>query len=304
VRPLDAAVVGGGPAGLSAAIWLGRHRRRTVLVDAGEHRNRWVEHAHGYLGRDPLDPRTLVDRARQDLSRYDTVRVHRGRALSTLRDDGDGDGPLFTLRTDAEELTARRLVLATGVVDAFPDVRNFFDHYGVDVFHCPVCDGFETRGKPVVVFGWAEHVVGFALGLLEWASQVTVVTDGNRLEADAPDRRRLCAAGVTVVEDEALELCGPRGALRAVRLRGGAELICQAAFFAIAHRPVADLAGALGCALTEEGYVQVDDTARTSVEGVYAAGDLTPGVQLIQVAAAKGTIAGVACARSLAGLAG
>jgi thioredoxin reductase len=299
VRPLDAAIVGGGPAGLSAAIWLGRHRRRTVLVDAGEHRNRWVEHAHGYLGRDPLDPRTLVDRARQDLSRYDTVRVHRGRALSTLRDDGDGDGPLFTLRTDAEELTARRLVLATGVVDAFPDVAGFFEHYGAGVFHCPVCDGFEARDKQIVVFGWGEHVPGFALGLLHWASAVTVVTDGRELQADARRRRRLVDAGVQVIQDDAVELCGPRGALRAVRLRSGGELQCELAFFAIAHDPVTEFARHLGCATTAEGYVDVDDEACTCVPGVYAAGDITPGIQLIQVAAAKGTIAGVACARSL-----
>jgi thioredoxin reductase len=299
VRPLDAAIVGGGPAGLSAAIWLGRHRRRTVLVDAGEHRNRWVEHAHGYLGRDPLDPRTLVDRARQDLSRYDTVRVHRGRALSTLRDDGDGDGPLFTLRTDAEELTARRLVLATGVVDAFPDVAGFFEHYGAGVFHCPVCDGFEARDKQIVVFGWGEHVPGFALGLLHWASAVTVVTDGRELQADARRRRRLVDAGVQVIQDDAVELCGPRGALRAVRLRSGGELQCDLAFFAIAHDPVTEFARHLGCATTAEGYVDVDDEACTCVPGVYAAGDITPGIQLIQVAAAKGTIAGVACARSL-----
>lgn len=296
-----AAIVGGGPAGLSAALWLGRHRRSAVLLDAGEHRNRWVDHAHGYLGRDTLEPRALLDRARDDLRGYDTVRTITGRATGAERDPAQPDAdPRFTLHTDDGPIQARRLVLATGVVDAFPEVANFFEHYGADVFHCPVCDGFEARDRHVVAFGWGEHVPGFALSLLNWARRVTVVTDGHRLEADGRRRHRLEQAGVEVVEDEALELCGTRGSLRAVRLRSGIELRCELAFFAIAHRPVSDLAAALGCAVTEEGYVAVDEHACTTVPGVYAAGDLTPGIQLIQVAAAKGTVAGIACARSLA----
>jgi thioredoxin reductase len=297
-----AAIIGGGPAGLSAAIWMGRHRQSAVLVDAGEHRNRWVDQAHGYLGRDPLDPRALIEHGRRDLARYDTISLVRGRATAVERVDpapDDDDGLRFAVRTDRGDLTARRVILATGVVDAFPDVAGFFEHYGAGVFHCPVCDGFEARDKQIVVFGWGEHVPGFALGLLHWASAVTVVTDGRELQADARRRRRLVDAGVQVIQDDAVELCGPRGALRAVRLRSGGELQCDLAFFAIAHDPVTEFARHLGCATTAEGYVDVDDEACTCVPGVYAAGDITPGIQLIQVAAAKGTIAGVACARSL-----
>jgi thioredoxin reductase len=294
-----AAIIGGGPAGLSAAMWMGRHRCSAVLIDAGEHRNRWVEQAHGYLGRDPLDPRRLIERARRDLAEYDTIDVVHARAHEVRRIGDDPDDLRFEIHTDGGVYTTRRIVLATGVVDDFPDVQGFFEHYGADVFHCPVCDGYEARDKHIVVFGWGEHIPGFALGLLTWASGVTVVTDGNELHADATRRQRLVDAGVTVIEDQAVELCGSRGALRAVRLRSGTELHCELAFFSIAHRPVSDFATRLGCATTPEGYVDVDNEACTCVPGVYAAGDLTPGVQLIQVAAAKGTIAGVACARSL-----
>lgn len=297
-----AAILGGGPAGLSAATWMGRHRQSAVLVDAGEHRNRWVDHAHGYLGRDPLDPRALIERATRDLANYDTISVRRGRATQVEQrdDDADEDPLRFVVRTDrGDEITARRLILATGVVDAFPEVENFFEHYGAGVFHCPVCDGFEARDKHIVVFGWGEHVPGFALGLLHWASGVTLVTDGRELRADARRRRRLVEAGVTIMTDEAQALCGIRGNLQGVRLRSGIELHCELAFFAIAHHPVTQFARDLGCQTTPEGYVDVDNEACTCVPGVYAAGDVTPGIQLIQVAAAKGTIAGVACARSL-----
>jgi thioredoxin reductase len=298
-----AAIIGGGPAGLSAATWMGRHRQSAVLIDAGEHRNRWVDHAHGYLGRDPLDPRALIDHATRDLANYDTISVLRARATAVTRHDDpdDTDDPLrFTVTTDTgDTITTRRIILATGVVDAFPEVENFFEHYGADVFHCPVCDGFEARGKHIVVFGWNEHVAGFALSLLHWAGGVTLVTDGRELQADHRRRQRLIDAGVNIIQDEAQALCGTRGHLECVRLRSGVELHCELAFFSIAHHPVTQFARDLGCATTPEGYVDVDNEACTCVPGVYAAGDLTPGIQLIQVAAAKGTIAGVACSRSL-----
>lgn len=293
----DAIVVGGGPAGLSAAGWLGRYRRRVVVLDGGEHRNRWVEHSHGYLSRDGADPKELLRLAREQVAAYPTVELRSGRASSARRSD---DGT-FVVDSAAGPLQARRIVLATGVRDAFPEVERFFDHYGADVFHCPTCDGYEAQGCEVVAFGWSSDVAGFALTLLEWAASVTVVTDGSRFEGDETCRQALERHAVDVLEDDAVELLGARGDLRGVRLRGGAVLPCQLAFFSIAHHPRTDLAVEIGCALTEEGCVEVDREGLTTVAGVYAAGDVTPGMQLVQVAAAKGAVAGVACALSLQG---
>ncbi|MDQ3757561.1 MAG: NAD(P)/FAD-dependent oxidoreductase [Actinomycetota bacterium] len=295
---LDAVVVGGGPGGLSAATWLARYRKQVVVLDSGEHRNRWVEAAHGYLGSDPVSPQQLLAAARDDLAAYPEAELRRGRAV-TARREADGT---FTLGLEGgAELFARRLVLATGVRDVFPEVDGFFDHYGRSVFHCPTCDGYEARDRTVVAFGWSEHVVGFALTLLGWARTVTVVTDGRRFQGDRHDRERLAAQGVRVLEGDAVALLGEPGALRGVRLRDGEELACDLAFFSIAHRPAADLDVQLGCRRTEENCIAVDEQGATSVPGVYAAGDVTPGLQLVQVAAAKGTVAGVACARSLRG---
>lgn len=293
----DAVVVGGGPAGLSAAGWLGRYRRRVAVLDGGEHRNRWVDHSHGYLSRDDADPRELLRLARDQVGAYPTVELRSGRASSARR----ADEGTFVIESEAGALEARRVVLATGVLDAFPEVERFFEHYGADVFHCPTCDGYEAEGCEVVAFGWSSQVAGFALTLLEWAAKVTVVTDGSRFEGDETCRRALERHSVDVLEDDAVELLGTRHDLRGVRLEGGSVLPCQLAFFSIAHHPRTDLAVELGCRLTEEGCVEVDHEGLTSVPGVYAAGDLTPGLQLVQVAAAKGTVAGVACALSLQG---
>jgi len=294
-------VVGGGPAGLSAATWLARHRRRVVLVHSDERRNRWVERTHGYLGLDPVDPVELIDRAARSLLAYPTAEMAQARVVvAGRRPDGT-----FALTTDAgDELTASRLVLATGVEDRFPDVEGFFEHYGADVFHCPTCDGYEARDRRAVAFGWSEHVAGFALELLDWAASVTVVTDGSRFEGDAACEAALLQHNVEVLEDDAVALVGRRGALAGVRLRGGRTVPCELAFFSIAHRPRTELAVLLGCTLTAKGCVMVDGDHQTSVPGVYAAGDVCPGAQLVQVAAAHGAVAGVQCALSLRGAPG
>lgn len=293
----DAVVVGGGPAGSSAALWLARYRRSVLVVDSGEHRNRWVEQAHGYLGSDPMDPSHFLDIAHEELGRYPEVELRSGRADAARRED---DGT-FTVEIDGELLSTKRVVLATGVRDVFPEVDHFFEHYGASVFHCPTCDGYEARGRAVVAFGWSEQVVGFALTLLGWAGSVTVVTDGRRFEGDDRHREQLAAQGVRLLEDDALELLGSRGDLRGVRMRSGDVLPCRLAFFTIAHEPASDLDLQLGCAREGDGCTVVDEHGATTVPGVYAAGDMTPGLQLVQVAAAKGTVAGVACAQSLRG---
>ena len=293
----DAIVVGGGPAGISAAGWLARYRRKVLLLDGGEHRNRWTRQVHGYLGRDPTSPQQLLEGARAGLLPYPTSEIREATATGAAR-ARTGD---FVVETEEGPVRGLRLVLCTGVADEFPEVEGFFEHYGASVFHCPTCDGYEAQGCHVVALGWSADVAGFALNLLDWAEAVTVVTNGPPFQGEEVHREALARHGVPVVEDEATELVGGRGDLRAVRLKGGQTIGCQLAFFSIAHHPKTELARQLGCEVTEEGYVAVDLEGATSVKGVYAAGDLTPGLQLVQVAAAKGAAAGVACALSLRG---
>lgn len=294
----DAVVVGGGPAGLSAATWLARYRRRVVVIDSNEYRNAWVDKAHGYLGADPMDPTAFREQARHDLARYPEAVVREG---ARVCDIANAAGEFVVDLDDGSRVRALRVVLATGVRDAFPEIEGFFDHYGADVFHCPTCDGYELAGKDVVAIGWNEHLAGFSLNLLDWARSVTIVTEGLRFQGDEQTREALARHGVRLLEEDAVAFVGERGALRAVRLNSGEEIGCQAAAFSIAHHARNDLAQQLGCELAEAGCVKVDDSCETTVPGVYAAGDLTPGVQLVQIAAAKGAVAGIACAQSLRG---
>ena len=292
---VDAAVVGGGPAGLAAAAWLARYRRSVVVLDSEDYRAGAVDRSHGYLGRDPQVPRELSADGRAEVCAYPTAELRPGVRVEHVarRDDG-------MLEVGAD-LLCHRLVLACGVTDTFPDVEGFAEHYGASVFHCPACDGYEARDRDVVALGWDARLVGFAATLLTWARSVTVVTNGQRFEGDDACRATMVSDGTQLVEQTAVRLVGGRSSLQGLELDSGRVLPATLVFFSVAHSPNAQLARTLGCRLDDEGFVAVDDEGQTSVPGVYAAGDLTPGLQLVQVAAASGTVAGVAAAQSLFG---
>jgi thioredoxin reductase len=292
---VDAVVIGGGPAGLAAALWLGRYRRSVVVMDSGDYRSAKVEASHGYLGRDPQRPLDLLEDARREVLAYPTASIERASVRDVTAEKG---------RFRVGEHLAHRLVLATGVKDAFPDVAGFEEHYGASVFHCPACDGYEARDQDVVVLGWDARLVGFSATLLNWARSVTVVTAGHRFTGDETERGQLSELGIELVEDTAVSFTGTRHDLRSVCLGSGRELPTSLVFFSVAHQPRTALALGLGCELDDDGYVVINECGETSVKGVYAAGDLVPGLQLVQVAAATGVVAGVAAAQSLFGTPG
>lgn len=290
---VDVAVIGGGPAGLAAALWAARYRRSVVVIDSQDYRSAATEWSHGYLGADPQRPSELLARGREEVLAYPTA------AIVTDQVSGIevGADQLF----EVAGYRAHRIVLATGVTDEFPPVDGFHEHYGSSVFHCSACDGYEARDRDVVALGWNRHLVGFAATLLNWARSVRVVTAGRSFEGDDSCRQELADLGIELLEDEAAGLVGTRGDLRCVRLGSGRELPASLVFFSVAHHPRTELAVSLGCELDDDGYVAIDDCGRTSVPGVFAAGDVAPGLQLVQVAAAQGVVAGVAAAQSFHG---
>ena len=291
---VDVVVVGGGPSGLAAASWIGRYRRSVVVLDSQEYRSTAVERSHGYLGRDPQKPTELLERGRTEVLAYPTVQIRQRSASSLVRRD---DG-LFEVDDD---LLAHRLVLACGVQDVLPEVEGFDEHYGASAFHCPSCDGYEARDRHVVALGWDPHLVGFAATLKNWAASVSVVTNGVRFQGDEACRLELASQEIDLHERDAVRFLGTRGDLTGVELDNGEVLPAAMVLFSLAHEPRVELATSLGCELDDEGYVAVNDKGLTSVPGVYAAGDLTPGLQLVSVAAASGVVAGVACAHSMFG---
>jgi len=294
----DCVVGGGGPAGLAAATWLARYRRDVVVVDSRDYRAKNVERSHGYLARDPQTPVELLQTAREQLLAYRTVSYLTTTVESAERVD---DGSFLLQLVDGSELSTLRVVLATGVVDACPDLEGFAEHYGASAFHCPACDGHEAENRDVVAYGWDERLVGFAASLLNWARSVTVLTSGRRFDGDEACRLVLRRHDIELVETPAVRLLGERSRLDGVELADGRVIPASLFFFSVAHSPRVELARALGCRIDDDGYVQIDEHGETSVPGVFAAGDVVPGLQLVQVAAAQGVVAGVAAALSLQG---
>ena len=297
VTEVDALIVGAGPAGLSAALWLGRYRRTALVLDSGEHRNAPTQRIHGYLGLDDVSPAGFDARSHRQLSSYETVSVRPGRCAHLAGPAGHFTATL----DDGSTVRAGRVIACTGVADVLPQLRNFHEHYGRSAFHCPACDGYEARGLDVVALGWDERLAGFAGMLLTWARTVTVVTDGFTFAGDEAARTAMALHGIEVVEQSATEFCGDPGNLQGLHLANGRTIPAQMAFFSYGHTPRTDLFRGLGCAIDDDGYIVVDRDGLTTVEGVYAAGDVTAGYQLVQRAAASGTVAGVSAALSLMG---
>jgi thioredoxin reductase len=235
--------------------------------------------------------------AREEATTYDAVSLERGEVTALAAAGSD-----FDVTIGDRQVLAHRLVLATGVVDVHPEIPGFDDLYGRAVFHCSCCDGFEARDKEVIAIGWGEHTAGYAIDLLEWGGRVTLVTNGETFEGDEACRVALDRNDIEIVEEKVVELQREGDAMTAARLESGSIIPGTMAFFSIAHRPRVALAQELGCDIDDQGYIVVDDHGRTSVEGVYAVGDVTPGEQLVQVAAAAGAVAGIACAMSLRGI--
>lgn len=278
----DCVVVGGGAAGLSAALVLGRATRATLVIDAGRPSNAVAHGIGGLLGHDGRPPADLYAVGRAELETYPDVQVRSGSVLDVDR------GDVFTVRlADGTAVTTRRLLLATGMDYRLPAIPGLTEHWGAEVFHCPFCHGWEVRGAPLGVLARGPRAVHSGLMLRGWSDDIVVLTDGEDGLGD-DDTALLQAAGVTV---DRRRVTAVRDAQRglAVVFADGAELSRAGVMVAVEVAQRSPLADQLGVRfndanpLSAEG-VWVDDLGRTSVPGVFAAGDVT--VQLPQVAAA------------------
>jgi len=293
----DVVIVGGGPAGLSAALTLGRCRRKVLVVDAGEPRNRFSRHMHAYLSRDGMNPKEFLAECRRQLETYTTVELVTGRAVDACK---TGDGRFVTVLEDGSRYLSRKLLLATGVVDELPTIDGVNELYGTSVHHCPYCDGYEWRDKRIVVYGKGEKGFGAVQELTAWSRELVLCTDG-KSTLDEGKRRYLNDMRITIREEEVSRLVGNNGLLERLEFENGDSLPCDALFFVTDKHQSSNLAVKLGCTLTDQGCVWTGDFEATHVEGLYCAGDASKNAQLVIVAASEGTQAAVSINRSLTG---
>jgi thioredoxin reductase len=284
---LDVIIVGGGPAGLSAALLLGRARRRTVICDAGTPRNRTSHALHGYLSRDGVPPAELLRMGRDEIRRYD-IEWRSERVTSVCR---GGDG--FEVQLEGgDRLHARKLLIATGVSDQLPAIEGFEACYGRSIHHCPYCDGWEWRDAPLAVLGNGKSGAALALALLTWSPDVQLFTNGPA-RLPTPVRQQLLTQGVAVHDRRVTGLQHADGRLTAVHLQNGDAVPRSALFFTTGQHQQESFASQLGCEFTRKGTVKTDRYGQTCVPGLFVVGDASFDVQFVVVAAAEGAKAAV-----------
>jgi thioredoxin reductase len=292
--PYDCIVVGGGPAGLSGALVLGRCRRTVLLCDVGEPRNAAAAGLHNYLTRDGIRPPEFLQLAREEVRRYLTVEFRRTKVVAAERTPSG-----FTVVcADGSRHNSRKLLLATGVVDELPDLEGLEELYGTSVHHCPYCDGWEWRDQPLAVYGRGEDGRALALGLTVWSRDLVLCTDGSH-ELPEEALEELSGAGVAIREERVLRLEGREGQLERIVFEQGRPLSRRALFVCAGQHQRSDLARKLGCRFTSKGAVDTGSCEATDVPGLYVAGDSSKEAQFVVVAAAEGAAAGMAINKAL-----
>lgn len=284
----DVIIIGGGPAGLSAALVLGRCRRRVLVCDNRKPRNAASDELHAFITREGTYPLDLLRMAREELHPYDVE------LLEETVDDIEvlERGFRITL-ADGGSYSARMVLLATGVRDEIPEIEGIGELYGRSVHHCPYCDGWEERDKRIAIYGRGRHGVGLALSLKTWSDDVALCTDGDT-KLTPRERRALARNGIALREEQIARLEGRNGRLERIIFLSGDPLDRDALFFSTGQYQSSDFAKRLECKFTKRGAIWTDPRECTSIPGLYVAGDASRNTQLVIIAAAEGAKAAVA----------
>jgi thioredoxin reductase len=291
-------IIGGGPAGLSAALILGRARRKTIVIDAGEPRNQAAHSINGFLGHESIPPERLRELGRQQINRYGVTFV-RGCVTSAEHARQTQFPTAFRVCTgDGCQIVGRKLLFATGMRDELPAFPGIRECYGLTIHHCPYCDGYEHRDQHILVYGNDRaKAVGLALNLRNWTERVTVLANGPSLASQ--DVSRLQRAGINHVAAPIVRFLHEGQNLRAVELQGGKTVEAEALFFAGPQRSSCELPGQLGVECEEPFSGRTNRKQKTNIPGVFLAGDADGDVEFAIVAAAEGATAAVAMNREL-----
>ena len=281
----DAIIIGGGPAGLSAALVLARCRRSVLLCDSGQQRNLSSNAMHGYLTRDGVAPAEFLKIAYDEIGKYG-VEVRRC-VVKAGRKAGDG---FEVVLEDDSRCLARKLLVATGVTDHLPPIPNIRQFYGKSVHHCPYCDGWEHRDQRIAVYS---KKPGLAFALKTWTRDVVLLSDGPA-RLTRSDRERLERFGIPLFRKKIARIEGVEGNLRSIVLDDGETVRCDAMFFSTGQHQACGLVRDLGCILNNKGTVDTDTLGMSQVPGLYVAGDASRDVQMVIVAAAEGAKAAFA----------
>ncbi|MDI9867515.1 NAD(P)/FAD-dependent oxidoreductase [Flectobacillus sp. DC10W] len=286
VNQYDAIIIGGSYSGLSSAMTLGRSLRKVMVLDNGKPCNRYTPHSHNFITQDGVVPYEISQKAKAQVLAYPTVSFREAKVLAVLKTE---EG--FEVKTSDDSFFAKKIILATGIKDIFPDIKAFEDCWGKSILHCPYCHGYEVRSQQIAVIGNGDIGYDFAKLIYQWSNNISLLTDGtSTLSKEQADK--LTSMGIRIVENKIEEFLHTDGQIESIKLSENLELFVDAVFARVPFKQSTNFAENLGCNFLPSGYVQVDEMQRTSVQGVYAVGDSTSMMRSVSVAVATGTKAG------------
>ncbi|MYL36883.1 NAD(P)/FAD-dependent oxidoreductase [Halobacillus litoralis] len=286
---LDCAIIGGGPAGLNAALVLGRARRKVVLIDSSSPRNAVTHESHGFITRDGVKPGDFRDSAHEDIRKYPSVLFNNTKVSHVEQDHNHH----FRLTTeDGNCYYSRKIILATGLKEELPAVNRISEFYGKSLFSCPYCDGWELRDLPLVLIAESKAAYDKAKIVSNWSGQLTVCTNGRDVLSEE-EKNTLNRKGIQVKESPLTALEGEAGQLQKVTFEDGTEAACKGGFVIPKVEQASNFGEKLGLERTENGGIKTDHMGRTSVKHVYAAGDTSQAIAQLIVAAAEGSKAAI-----------
>jgi thioredoxin reductase len=291
---LDVIIVGGGPAGLNAAVVLGRCHRKVLVFDTGLYRNRYSHGMHNYLTRDDILPADFIKISQQEILKYGIHLINKKVVKGQKNEEGN-----FVVRDeDGHVYYAKKLLIATGLSDNLPEVKGFKELYGTSIFHCPYCDGWEVSNKKLGVYAKNKNGYELALSLKAWSQHVTLYTDG-KSKLKPHEKEQLAANNIPVVTMPLARVEGENGQLKKIIFKNGDEQACDAIFFVNGFQQQCNLAETFDCEMSKKGVIVTNRFQQTATPGLFVAGDADKDMHLVVVAAAEGAKAAITINKEL-----
>ncbi|MEW9110010.1 MAG: NAD(P)/FAD-dependent oxidoreductase [Cytobacillus gottheilii] len=282
---LECIIIGGGPAGLNAALVLGRARRQTVLFDNNDARNKVTHESHGFITRDGVTPKEFREAAHNDIRKYPSVKIKKETIIEVYKEE---NGLINVKTADGQIITSKKLIFATGLKERLPNIEGVRAFYGKSLFSCPYCDGWEQRDQPLVLISENAHAVHMAKMIYQWSKDLIICTNGNKTISDE-DKLVFERKGILVREEKIARLHGTDGKLEKIIFEDGHEISRTGGFVTTELYQGNQFGASLGCALNENDGIIVDTLGKTNINGVFAAEDTSfSGPSQLIIAASEG----------------
>ncbi|WP_144521527.1 NAD(P)/FAD-dependent oxidoreductase [Bacillus pumilus] len=285
---LDCVIIGGGPAGLSAALVVGRGRKQVIVFDDELPRNRVTQESHGFITNDGMTPFEIRQAGEADLQNYPHIQIKRSKIVVVQNNEDN-----FTLLTQGgERFEAKKIILATGLKDILPEMKGIHEVYGKTLFSCPFCDGWELKDKPLALIAENSRALHMAKLLSNWTKDLIVFTNGKQVFAEE-EKALLSAHSIQVIDVPIMSIHHENGQMHSLHLVNGETVNREGGFVASEFKQSAPFGETLGCQMTKNGGIETDILGRTTVSGVFACGDNLGGPAQLVLAVAAGSQAGM-----------